>query len=334
MPADYALAQAIAANVEQVIVGKHMAVRRVLAAVLCGGHVLLEDVPGVGKTVLARCFARSLGCTFKRIQFTPDLLPADITGAVVYNQRTAAFEFRPGPLMAQVVLADEINRASPRTQASLLESMEEGQVSVDGTTHTLPRPFLVLATQNPVEYAGTFPLPEAQLDRFMMRISLGYPTPEEEITILDGQRRVQPIDSLSVVVGPDKLVALQAQVREVYVDEQVRRYIVAIVGETRRHPDIALGASPRGSLALMRAAQALAFLEERDYVVPDDVKDSAPAVLGHRLVVRHDDGLRDGAVAETIVMDIVGRLPVPGALHRAAPRRAAPAGVAWRRQQE
>ena len=322
MPADYTLAQAIAANVEQVIVGKSAAVRRVLAAVLCGGHVLLEDVPGVGKTVLARCFARSLGCTFKRIQFTPDLLPADITGAVVYNQRSATFEFRPGPLMAQVVLADEINRASPRTQASLLESMEEGQVSVDGTTYALPRPFLVLATQNPVEYAGTFPLPEAQLDRFLMRISLGYPTPDEEMAILDDQRRTHPIDSLHAVVGPDDLTSLQALVRETYVDEQIRRYIVDIVGETRHHPDVALGASPRGSLALARAGQALAFLDGRDYVVPDDVKDVAAAVLGHRLIL-HQAVRSDSLAAETVVGDILSRRPVPGAVQ---------GRVAWRRQ--
>jgi MoxR-like ATPase len=316
MPGDYALAQAIAANVEQVIVGKSEAVRRVLAAVLCGGHVLIEDVPGVGKTVLARCFARSLGCTFKRIQFTPDLLPADVTGAVVYNQQAGGFEFRAGPIMAQVVLADEINRASPRTQSSLLECMEEGQVSVDGTTYLLPRPFLVLATQNPIEYAGTFPLPEAQLDRFLMRISLGYPTPDEEMSILDEQRRAHPLESLGVVVGPEGLLALQAQVRETYIDERVRRYIVDIVGETRRHPDVALGASPRGSLALARTAQALAFIDGRDYVLPDDVKAVAPAVLGHRLVLRGPLGASftaEGQAAEAIVASILDNRPVPGA---------------------
>jgi MoxR-like ATPase len=312
MPGDYALAQAIAANVEKVIVGKSEAVRRVLAAVLCGGHVLIEDVPGVGKTMLARSFARSLGCTFKRIQFTSDLLPADITGAVVYDQRSASFEFRPGPLVAQVVLADEINRASPRTQASLLESMEEGQISVDGTTYPLPRPFLVLATQNPVEYAGTFPLPEAQLDRFMMRLSLGYPTPEEEVAILDEQRRAHPLESLRTVVDPAGLLALQEQVRDVYLDERMRRYIVEIVGETRRHPDVALGASPRGSLALGRAAQALAFVDARDYVVPDDVKAIAPAVLGHRLITR-EAVTADSAAAEGIVAEILARCAVPGA---------------------
>ena len=312
MPGDYVRAQAIIANVEQVIVGKSDAVRQVLAAILCGGHVLIEDVPGVGKTMLARCFARSLDCTFKRIQFTPDLLPADVTGAVVYNQHTGTFEFRPGPVMAQIVLADEINRASPRTQASLLESMEEGQVSVDGTTHILPRPFLVLATQNPVEYAGTFPLPEAQLDRFLMRIRLGYPTPEEEMSILDGQRRSHPLDHLEAVVGPEGLLNLQAQVREVYVDERVRRYIIDIVGQTRRHADVSLGASPRGSLALARAAQALAYLDCRDYVLPDDVKAVAPAVLSHRLILR-EAFPNDGRIAEAIVGEILAHQPVPGA---------------------
>ncbi len=312
MPGDYALAQAIAGNVESVIVGKGAAVRRVLAAILCGGHVLIEDVPGVGKTVLARSFARSLDCLFKRIQFTPDLLPSDVTGAVIYNQHAGAFEFRPGPIMAQVVLADEINRASPRTQSSLLESMDEGQVSVEGVTYPLPRPFLVLATQNPVEYAGTYPLPEAQLDRFLMRISLGYPTPDEELSILDDQRRAHPLDALRPVIGPEALLALQGQVRETYMEERLRRYIVDIVGETRHHPDVALGASPRGTLGLARTAQALAFIDGRDYVLPDDVKDAAPAVLGHRLVLR-DSFAADSQRSELIVAEILDRRPVPGA---------------------
>ncbi len=297
------------ANVERVIVGKHREVRLALVALLCRGHVLIEDVPGTGKTVLAKAIARSLGCSFRRIQFTPDLLPSDVTGLSIYNQKTQEFEFRPGPIMAQVVLADEINRATPKTQSSLLECMEERQATIDGVTHMMPDPFLVIATQNPIEYEGTFSLPEAQLDRFMLKIRMGYPGPAEEMLILDEQKRIHPLDTIESVVSADELRAMQAAVREVYVDPQVSDYIIRLVGATRSHPDVYLGASPRGSLALYRASQALAALRGRDYVIPDDVKELAEPALGHRVIVKTSSTVRD-IDAGHVVREVLGSIPV------------------------
>jgi MoxR-like ATPase len=303
----------LADNVERVIVGKRTEVERVLIALLCQGHVLVEDVPGVGKTMLAKAIARSLGCRFSRIQCTPDILPSDITGVSIYNQKSGEFEFRPGPVIAQVVLADEINRATPKTQAALLEAMEERQVTVDGRTTALPRPFLVLATQNPIEYEGTFPLPEAQVDRFLIRIRLGYPQPEEEARIMDLQRTAHPLESLGQVVSASDFLAAQESVQEVYVDDLIKSYIVDLVGATRQHPDIYLGASPRGSLALYKTAQARAALAGRDYVLPDDVKAMAPDVLAHRIIVSPSSRIRS-VEAETIVAEVLDRVPVPGAV--------------------
>ncbi|MBI4202623.1 MAG: MoxR family ATPase [Chloroflexi bacterium] len=278
-------AQRILDNVAKVILGKDDAIRLGVMALLCQGHVLIEDVPGVGKTMLAKSLARSSGCSFSRIQFTPDLLPSDITGSSIYNQKTGEFQFRPGPIHSQIVLADEINRATPKTQSALLEAMEERQATVEGVTHALPSPFMVMATQNPVEYEGTFPLPEAQLDRFMLRIRLGYPSSHEEIAILDSQQTTHPFDTLEPVTTPQEILRLQAEVRKVYVDPLVKQYIVTLSDSTRHHKDIALGASPRASLSLQRVAQASAFLAGRDYVLPDDVKTLATAVLAHRLVL-------------------------------------------------
>lgn len=299
-------------NVERVIVGKHDEVERLLIALLCRGHVLIEDVPGVGKTVLAKSLARSLGCTFSRIQCTPDILPSDITGISMYNQKTGEFEYRPGPIVAQVVLADEVNRATPKTQSALLEAMEERQVTVDGNTSPLPDPFMVLATQNPIEYEGTFPLPEAQLDRFLVRVNLGYPDAEAEVALLGQQREEHPLDSLSQVVSVEEVLASQHAVRQVYIDDLIKRYIVDVVGATREHQDIYLGASPRGSLALMRTAQAHAALRERDYVVPDDVKAMATSVLAHRIIVSPSARIRN-IEAASLVEEVVGRVAVPGA---------------------
>ncbi len=280
-------------NVERVIVGKHSEVRFALVALLCRGHLLIEDVPGTGKTVLAKAIAKSLGCTFRRIQFTPDLLPSDVTGLSIYNQKTQEFEFRPGPIMSQVVLADEINRATPKTQSSLLESMEERQATIDGTTYAMPDPFLVIATQNPIEYEGTFALPEAQLDRFMLRIRLGYPQPLEEIVILDEQKRHHPLDEIDVVCSVNELREMQGAIRDIYVDPTVADYIVRLVGSTRSHPDVYLGASPRGSIALYRAGQALAGLLGRDYVIPDDIKSLAEPALAHRLIIKTSSSIHD-----------------------------------------
>jgi MoxR-like ATPase len=294
----------VVANVERVIVGKHEEVRLALVALLCRGHLLIEDVPGTGKTMLAKAIARSLGCTFRRIQFTPDLLPSDVTGLSIFNQKTQEFEFRPGPIMAQVVLADEINRATPKTQSALLECMEERQATIDGVTYQMPDPFLVIATQNPIEYEGTFALPEAQLDRFFLRLRLGYPQPIEEIVILDEQKRAHPLETLAEVLGVEELREMQSAVREIYVDSSVSEYIVRLVNATRSHPDVYLGASPRGSIALYRAGQALAGLLGRDYVIPDDIKTLAEPALAHRLIIKTASTIHDvtpGAVVRELV---------------------------------
>jgi MoxR-like ATPase len=299
----------LADNVSKVIVGKEDAIRLAVVALLCEGHILAEDVPGVGKTMLARALAGSLGCSFNRIQFTPDLLPSDVTGVSVYNQKTGEFVFRPGPVMSQVLLADEINRATPRTQSALLECMEEHQLTVDGVTRPLPKPFLVIATQNPIEYEGTFPLPEAQIDRFMLRLSVGYPSAADEGEILNRLQRRHPIEDVRQVVSVDQLLRAQAATREVYVEDSVRDYIVAVVRATRQHADVALGASPRGSIALYHTAQALAALQGRDYILPDDVKAMAVAVLAHRLIVKPESQLR-GRTGARIVQEVIDRVPV------------------------
>jgi MoxR-like ATPase len=309
------IAERIIDNVESVIIGKEREVRLALIALLCQGHVLIEDVPGVGKTILARSIAVSAGCNFRRIQFTPDLLPSDVSGVSIYNQKTGDFEFRPGPIVAQVVLADEINRATPKTQSSLLEGMEERQVTVDGVTHKMPEPFIVLATQNPIEYEGTFPLPEAQLDRFLLRIHLGYPTMTDEVLIMEGQQRQHPIDSLQRVTGPDEILSMQRAVKDVYVDPLIKQYIVALVDSTRKHASVYLGASPRGSLALYRTCQARALLDGRDFVVPDDVKELAYATLGHRIIVSPSARVKN-VTAQEVVDSALERIPVPGARAR------------------
>jgi MoxR-like ATPase len=303
-------AQKITENVSRAIVGKEDVIELCLVALLCEGHILLEDVPGIGKTTLAKAIARSLGCSFKRIQFTPDLLPGDVTGILYYNQKAQEFEFRPGPIMAQVVLADEINRATPRTQSSLLEAMQERQVTVDVETMELPRPFLVLATQNPIELEGTFPLPEAQVDRFLIRIALGYPDEEDENEILLRYEREDPLETLRPVVQSEDLLAMQQQVRRVLVEKSVREYIVKVVRATREHGGVDLGVSPRGTLALYRTAQALAAIRDRDFVIPDDVKYLAPPVLTHRIIISPQTRLR-GRRPEEVVMEVVDTVPVP-----------------------
>ncbi len=298
-------------NLRIVIVGKEQAIELTIIGLLCQGHILIEDVPGVGKTVLARSLARSLGVSFSRIQFTPDMLPSDVTGVSIFNQQTRLFEFREGPIMAQVVLADEINRATPKTQSALLEAMEERQVTVDGVTHVLPSPFMVMGTQNPIEYEGTFPLPEAQLDRFMLRIHLGYPALDDEVKILGDQQYQHPIQSLKPVVTLEELQRMQEAVRRVYVSPAVKRYIVELTRATRENPDVYLGASPRGSLGLFRTGQARAAMQGRDYVLPDDVKALAEMVLAHRIVTNPAARLKNLTSAQ-IVKEILLNLSVPG----------------------
>lgn len=303
-------AQKLRQNIQKVIVGKDEIIDIALIAILCEGHLLLEDVPGTGKTTLAKTIAASLGCDFRRVQFTPDLLPSDVTGIYYYNQKSQEFEFRAGPIFTQILLADEINRATPRTQSSLLEAMQERQVTVDIKTHGLKRPFLVLATQNPVELEGTFPLPEAQLDRFMMKLSLGYPEEEEEYAILTRFAQQDPLETLEQVVSPQEIINMQDMVRDIRVEESVQRYIVGVCRATREHEDIELGASPRATMALYRTCQALAAINGRDFVLPDDVKQMAPHVLTHRLMVNPQTRLR-GRKPEEIIRDVVETVPVP-----------------------
>ena len=298
-------------NVAKVIVGKTTVVEQALATLVAQGHILVEDVPGVGKTTLSKALAISIGCSFQRIQFTPDLLPSDVTGISVYNQQSGDFNFRPGPIMSQVVLADEINRATPKTQAALLEAMEEHQVTVDGVTHPLQPPFMVVATQNPIEYEGTFPLPEAELDRFLMRLSLGYPDFAEEMAIIERQEQTHPIDSLEPVARPEEVVNMQEAAKQVYVDRLVRHYIVTLTEATRSHRDVALGASPRATLGLFRTARALALVQDRDYVVPDDIKMLAPAALSHRIVLSPAARMR-GIRSEVVITELLNQVNVPG----------------------
>lgn len=316
MPEDpRAIAERIIANVETVIVGKEREVRMTLTALLCGGHVLIEDVPGVGKTMLARAIAASTGCTFRRIQFTPDLLPSDVTGVSIYNQKTGDFEFRDGPVISQVLLADEVNRATPKTQSALLEAMEERQVTVDGITHKIPSPYMVLATQNPIEYEGTFPLPEAQLDRFLVRVHLGYPSQLDEIRVLNAQQITHPVETIGQVTDAGEILELQRAVREIFVDDLLKQYIVALANATREHESVYLGASPRGSLALFRTSQAKALLEGRAFVTPDDVKSLAFATLGHRIILSPGAKVK-GTTPADVVAACLSRVPVPGARAR------------------
>ena len=304
------LARRIIGNVEKAIVGKRKQLVLSIVAWLSGGHLLLEDVPGVAKTMLARALAKSVGCQFKRIQCTPDLLPSDVTGTSIYNQKSGEFEFRPGPVFTQILLADEINRATPRTQASLLEAMAEGRVTVDGTTHTLPPPFLVIATQNPVDHEGTFPLPEAQLDRFLMRFTLGYPSMEEELRMLTMLERTHPVDALESVAEASELVDAQSAIRGVRVDPRIRNYLLQLVHESRTHEDIALGGSPRCSIALFRCAQAFAAIQGRTYVLPDDVKRIVAPVMNHRVIIKPESRLRK-VTAEKAIQDILAEIAVP-----------------------
>ncbi|HUT75247.1 MAG TPA: MoxR family ATPase [Armatimonadota bacterium] len=301
---------AIIEQVETVIIGKRRTVELALAALLCNGHVLLEDIPGVGKTTLAKALAAASGCTYKRIQFTPDLLPADVTGTSIFNQKTGDFEFRPGPVFANFVLADEINRASPKTQSSLLECMAEFQVSADGVTRLLPVPFFVIATENPIEYRGVYPLPEAQLDRFLMRLRMGYPTAAQEVAVLERQVREHPIAAVRSVAGCEVIGELQQAVRQVFLEASVKEYMVALTTATREHPMVALGASPRGSLGLMRASQALAAMAGREFVIPDDVKAVAEPVLSHRLILR-PEAPADNVSGAQIIEEILGQVPAP-----------------------
>ena len=302
--------QAVMDNIGKVIVGKTDVIQLCLVSLIAHGHILLEDVPGVGKTMLVRSLARSLDCQFKRIQFTPDLLPSDVTGTSVFNQRIADFEYRPGPIFGQIVLADEINRTSPKTQAALLEALEEQSVTFDGVTHELPDPFFVLATQNPIEYEGTFPLPEAQLDRFLMKLSVGYPSPTEELSVLMRGLDGIDVDSLEPMATPNDIALWQAEVSGVYMDQTIFSYVVDIVGRTRVHPQVYLGVSPRGGIALAKAARAYAYVEGREFVLPDDIKRLAPYVLSHRILV-HPEARIQGISAESLLADILRETPVP-----------------------
>lgn len=307
-----ALADKLAANVGEVILGKQSEIRLTLTALICRGHILIEDVPGVGKTMLARAIAKSMGCSFKRIQFTPDMLPSDVTGVSVFNQKTREFEFRPGPVMAQIVLTDEINRATPKTQSALLECMEERQVTVDGVTYPIPMPFLVLATQNPIEYEGTFPLPEAQLDRFMLRVHLGYPGRSDEMAMLDAQHLAHPIEHIDQIASAQELIDAQTAVKQVRVDPLIKEYILSLVDATRKHADVYLGASPRGSLALYKCSQARAAMQGRDYVIPDDIKALAESALAHRLIISPAARLKN-IDARAVVDELLRSIAVPGA---------------------
>ena len=306
-PLVYALQQ----NIRRVIVGKDEAIELLLISLICRGHVLIEDVPGVGKTTMAAALAKSLQCSFKRIQFTPDVTPSDVTGFTLVSIQTGEMEFKPGAVMSQIVLADEINRTSPKTQSSLLEVMEEGQVTVDGVTHPLPRPFMVLATQNPVDFVGTYPLPEAQMDRFFLRISIGYPSPEEEMDMLERYTgQITPMQTLAPVCGGPEIIALQEQLGTVYASPEARSYVAALVSMTRNHPSLQLGASPRGSIALLRAAQACALLAGRDYVLPDDIRRMALPVLSHRLILTPEARMK-GVSAQQVLSQLIDTVPVP-----------------------
>ena len=302
------VAERITQSVSQVIIGKRNEIRLTVLGLLSHGHILIEDIPGVGKTMMAKTLARVIGATFSRIQFTPDMLPSDVTGVAIYNPKIREFEFRAGPIMSQIVLADEINRTSPKTQSALLEAMEEHQITVDGVTHHLPQPFLILATQNPIEYEGTYPLPEAQLDRFMMRIHLGYPTPAEELLILSMQQHQHPIETIQQSVSIQDLVLAQQASRDVYVANEVKEYIIAIVHATRNHPEVYLGSSPRGSLALFITSQTRAAMAGREYVIPDDVKALAEVTLAHRLIMHHESV----TTSRSLINDILKSVPVPG----------------------
>jgi MoxR-like ATPase len=306
-----AFGETIVGNLEKVIVGKRQSLDLLVAGLLCQGHILIEDVPGVGKTMLARSLARSLDCVFNRIQFTPDMLPSDVTGVSIYNQMKQEFEFRPGPVIGQIILADEINRATPKTQAALLEAMEERQVTVDGITHILPRPFMVLATQNPIEHEGTFPLPEAQLDRFLLRLRMGYPSQADEIRVLGDQQLQHPLETLLPVASVEEVLQVMGDVKKVFLSQAIKRYIVELTSRTRQSDDVYLGASPRGSIFLARAGQAHAALEGRDYVLPDDIKDMAIPILAHRIIVSPAARLRELS-SDRIVEEILHKTSVPG----------------------
>lgn len=305
------LADRLIDNIEKVIIGKTEAVRLTVLGLLCRGHILIEDVPGTGKTMLARSLAQSIGCTFRRIQFTPDMLPSDITGVSIFNQKSREFEFRPGPIMAQIVLTDEINRATPKTQSALLEAMEERQVTVDGVTYPTPELFMVLATQNTIEYEGTFPLPEAQLDRFLLRIHLGYPGTLNEIEMMERQKLGHPIHELESEIGVEDLLAAQSAIQKITLTDEIERYIVDLVEGTRGHDEVYLGASPRGSLALYRTSQALAAIMGRDYVIPDDVKQMAVPTLAHRLVLASAARIQE-IDARDIIQELTRKIPIPG----------------------